>query len=112
MTALYLFLIALFWVLALDCTDFYATVASDFRSFLTQGKFTEPKYVKPFSCSLCMSWWTGLAFLLVTKAVTVPYIVLTLAIAVFTPVIKDAILLIEDMLLGLIQFLRNKLKLN
>ena len=30
--------------------------------------------VKPFACSLCMSWWTGLAYAVITGNVTIPVI--------------------------------------
>lgn len=34
----------------------------------------EIRPVKPFACSLCMTWWTGLTYAVITRNVTIPVI--------------------------------------
>ena len=41
---------------------------------------------KPWSCSLCMSWWTNLIYLLCIGKLTLPYIAIVALFAFLTPV--------------------------
>lgn len=52
---------------------------------------------KPFDCSLCLSWWLGLAYVLVTvRPLTIGYILLPLAYANFNFIINDLIILLRE----------------
>lgn len=98
-----LILIALFWVFVVDIAQFPTEVKKALFRWI-KGKQTP--YVdyslKPFDCSLCLTWWTGLIWIIVT-AFRFDYVVLCLAIACFTPTVKDIILLIRDFLGWLIE---------
>ena len=51
----------------------------------------------PFDCSLCLSWWLGLAYVLVTvRPLTICYILLPLAYANFNFIINDLIILLRE----------------
>ena len=39
---------------------------------------------KPFTCSLCMTWWVSLAYLLIVGKFTLPYIAVAALLAVMT----------------------------
>lgn len=39
---------------------------------------------KPFTCSLCMTWWMSLAYLLIVGKFTLPYIAVAALLAVMT----------------------------
>ena len=41
---------------------------------------------KPFSCSLCCSWWVNLIYLLCIGKLTLPYIAIVALFAFLTPV--------------------------
>lgn len=90
--------IALMWVVILDTTDFYDRVTGGIRAALTRGRFHKPFYVKPFCCSLCMTWWSGVVYLLLTHSVSVLALGYVLGLAFFTPTIKDVLLLVRDLL--------------
>ena len=60
---------------------------------------------KPFSCSLCMTWWTGLIYLVVTgylNWISIAYVAL---LAYLTPVFKDLLLWLRDILTLVIEWL-------
>lgn len=44
---------------------------------------------KPFSCSLCMTWWTGLIYLLISAQFSLMAIALLAVIAAMTPAINS-----------------------
>ena len=91
-----LILTALFWVLVIDIAQFPTEIKRVLFRWL-RGKNTPYRdySLKPFDCSLCLTWWTGLIWILVT-GFRFDYVVLCLGIACFTPIIKDIILLTRD----------------
>lgn len=92
-----LVLIALFWVLVVDIAQFPAEIKRVLFRWL-KGKREYVDYsLKPFDCSLCLTWWTGLIWIIVV-GFRFDYVVLCLGIACFTPIIKDIILLTRDFL--------------
>lgn len=93
-----LLMIATMWVVIIDTTDFYDRVTGGIRAALTGGKLRKPFYVKPFCCSLCMTWWSGVVYLLLTHSVSLLALGYVLGLAFFTPTIKDLCLLVRDLL--------------
>lgn len=92
-----LILIALFWVLVVDIAQFPTEIKRALFRWL-KGKQAYVDYsLKPFDCSLCLTWWTGLIWIIVA-GFRFDYVVLCLGIACFTPIIKDIILLTRDFL--------------
>lgn len=92
-----LILIALFWVLVVDVAQFPAQIKRALFRWI-KGKREYVDYsLKPFDCSLCLTWWTGLIWIIVA-GFRFDYVVLCLGIACFTPTIKDIILLTRDFL--------------
>lgn len=92
-----LILIALFWVLVVDIAQFPAEIKRGLFRWL-KGKREYVDYsLKPFDCSLCLTWWTGLIWIIVA-GFRFDYVVLCLGIACFAPIIKDVILLTRDFL--------------
>ena len=53
---------------------------------------------KPFDCSLCSVWWTGLIYLLITHSFTIPYIAYVALLAFLASTAATALLLIKDAL--------------
>ena len=65
---------------------------------------------KPFSCSLCMTFWCSLGYLLFTSNFTLPYIALVSFLSLissnisgFLFCVKDILALIENLIQRLIQ---------
>ena len=75
-------LITLIWVFIIDLSGFIPTVEEALSKWL-KGNAHIPK---PFNCSLCMSWWTNLIYLLCIGKLTLPYIAIVALFAFLTPV--------------------------
>lgn len=58
-----------------------------------------------FGCSLCITWWIGLLYILFTGMFTWKYIAFVALISFLTPVIKDIMILIQDLFNKLIDLI-------
>ncbi len=74
-------------------------------TFLTKVLKTKARVPKPFSCSLCMTWWTCFFWLLFKGELTWAYAAISLGLAFLTPVVADLCHVIKNLLLRLIQTL-------
>lgn len=63
---------------------------------------------KPWSCSLCMTWWLGLIYLFINKYLSIINIGLVAAFAFLTPLIKDILLSIRELLNRLVWLWDNR----
>lgn len=106
MTILTLLLIAVIWTFILDLCGFAQTIDKLlYRIFYKGRAFRDDARFKPFDCSLCMSWWTGLVYLLITHSFTVLNIAILLCFAWLTPLIKDFFTLIKDIIIKLVDII-------
>lgn len=73
------------------------------------GKWLKGKVIipKPFSCSLCMSWWVNLVYLLCVGQFTLTNITIVAIFAILTPVISTFVIWLREMLIVLIQWFTN-----
>lgn len=100
-----LLLIAICVVMIVDISGFIDSVKIGLKRWLgIKGGVT----LKPFDCSLCMTHWTGLIYLLFTGFTLQSYALL-LFISVLTPTIASAILLIREILDFIIAWVSQKL---
>lgn len=101
-----LILVACIWVLILDISGFVPEVEDMMTRMLKlkRGRVVIPK---PFSCSLCMTFWTGLIYLLVIGQCNFWNIFMTLLVAVLTPEIGELILTAKD----IVRWILNKLNI-
>ena len=60
--------------------------------------------IKPFDCSLCLTFWLGLLYLLIQHAFTIPNIAYVCMLAYLTPNIKGILLYMKELLV----FIENK----
>jgi hypothetical protein len=98
-----LFFIAVVVVVIIDLSGFIDSVKSGLKRWATRGRMSDPNYtLKPIDCSFCMTFWTGLVYLLVT-GITLWSVVWLLLLCFFTPVIKDVLLLVRDLITRLIR---------
>ena len=94
-----LFLISFIWVMILDVSGFM----TQFKGFLGRIFKMSPVLaqnlsLKPIDCSLCMTWWTGLIYLLITHNLSLFYVAITLVFAILTQSTKDLIFLVQDLI--------------
>lgn len=67
--------------------------------------FKEDWSLKPFDCSLCMTFWIGLLYLIIIGSFTIPYIGYVCLLSFLTPIIQEILLMIKDLLIRLIRIL-------
>lgn len=101
-----LFIIAVIVVFIVDISGAIDSLKSGIKWILTKGKMKDSNYViKPIDCSLCMTWWCGLIYLLIIGQFTLKYIAIVCIISTFVEIIKSSILLIEDTITKIIQLI-------
>lgn len=111
MTIFNLFLIAVITVCIIDLSGFIDTFKSVLNKILTKGKISNSDYtLKPIDCSLCMTFWIGLIYLIIYHQLTLLNISILLLIAVSTPIINDVIRLLQDIITKIINIIYNKIQ--
>lgn len=99
-----LFLITLIVVYIVDISGAIDSLKSGLKWLVTKGKMKDSNYIlKPFDCSLCMSFWIGLIYLLIIGYFTLPYVAVVCMFSAFSRILKSTILLIEDILVKIQQ---------
>ena len=111
MIYLNILLIAVIVVIVIDNTDFVDNIKKLISSILTKGKIKSSSYIlKPFDCSLCMTFWISLIYLIIQNQVTLISITYTLVIALLTPQINDLVKLLQDLITKLINIVYRKIQ--
>lgn len=106
MVLINLILIASIVVFIVDISGAIDSLKSGIKWILTKGKMSNDDYrLKPIDCSLCMTFWTGIIYLLVIGQFTLPYFAFVCLLACFSSVIKTSILLVEDILIKITQLI-------
>ena len=112
MVILNLFIISVIWVLILDLCGFALTIDKLlYRIFYKNRPFRDDAHFKPFDCSLCMTWWTCLIYLIVVNALTLPNIAIALLFAWGTTIEKDVLIFVKDLITKIIDCLYTLFKL-
>lgn len=109
MITLNLFLISGIWVLILDIAGFSEEIKKIAGKILgISPSLAQNLELKPITCSLCMTWWTGVIYLIVIGKISFIYISLTLLFACFTSTLKDLIFLVQDLITHFFNQISNK----
>lgn len=99
-------LIAIICVIIIDLSGVTDSIKSALKRIVTKGRMSDPNYsLKPIDCSFCITFWTGLVYMLITHSLTLWMTAYLLCICVMTPVIKDILILIKETLLKIIRYL-------
>lgn len=97
-----LFLIAFIVVYIVDISGAVDSLKTGLKWIITKGKMTDNNYsLKPFDCSLCCTFWSGLIYLFVIGEFTLPYIAVVCLFSAFSEILKNTILLVEDLFVKL-----------
>jgi len=99
MIILNLFLISVIWVLVLDISGIVVSL----KRFICKMLHISPNNAenlnfKPFDCSFCMTWWSGLIFLIIIHKISFLTITLTLLCSFFTTSTKNILYLVKDII--------------
>lgn len=94
-----LFYIAVICVCVIDISGFVNSLKSFITRILTNGKLSSSNFtLKPFDCSLCMTFWSGLIYLFIVNNVSILNIMILLLISISTPLIQDIIRTMIDLM--------------
>lgn len=104
-----LFYIAIIIVYAIDVSPFYRDVTGAIASRLTKGRTHEPIRLKPFSCSLCMTFWVGLIYLIIKGQLSMCFLVVLCGVSALTPAIAQAFDLVLLTIEILIDYAKRKI---
>ena len=98
-------LIAVICVIIIDISGVIESIKSGIKRLLTNGRMSDPNYsLKPLDCSFCITFWTGLAYLLITHSFSLWMLTYLLLICVMTPVIREVIVLIRDLFIKILNY--------
>lgn len=105
-----LILIQLIIVFIIDLSGAVESFKLFISKILTKGRIQTTNFdLKPFTCSLCSTWWIGLIYLLICHSFTIPYIALVALLSFLTPLSSSILLLIKDLAIFLVNKLNMKL---
>lgn len=103
-TLLNLIFIQLIVVFIIDLSGFVDTMKSKISSLLTKGVIKSPDYrIRPFDCSLCMTFWCGLIYLLITHQFTLFFIAFVCLLSITTTLTKDTYYTLHDLYIRLLK---------
>lgn len=88
-------LIALICTMVIDISGFIGEMEGILAKWLGVKSVRIPK---PFSCSLCATFWCSLIYAIIAGEFTLPVIAYSLFIAILTPVFSDIIWNVRDFL--------------
>ena len=103
-----LLILTLITVFIIDISGFFPTILKHLYRWIFDNKREMPydfdwDYVSilfhPLKCSLCSSFWIGVIYLLATSSFTIINLGYVALLAFLTPVFKDALILVKDILI-------------
>lgn len=98
-TLLNLLIIQFITVFIVDISGVVDSIKTGIKWILTKGKMKDSDYrLKPFDCSICMTFWSGLIYLICTSEFTFINIAIVCALAALTMETKNLILLVKDLI--------------
>ena len=104
-------LITICWVIVLDQLHFFEDLTSTIKSILTKGKFRNPINIKPFNCSVCMSFYCNLIYIIIIGKFSIFMIGYILLLSWSAPMISSVLTLLKNIFLKIINTLANKFDL-
>lgn len=103
-----LLLITAILVFIIDLSGFTQSIQHLLKKWLKTNKEI---VIKPFMCSLCMTFWTGIIYTIAINAFTIPMLAYIALLSFMTPVIRDILKLIQDFIIAIINGIYNILNL-
>ena len=105
MTYINIIIIGAIYVFILDISGAWSEITSMISGWITGGKIVKPINIKPFSCSLCMTFWTSLIYLAISHRLPFYTFAFGCLVAFLTPRIKDILLTLDSLLCKLINLI-------
>ena len=109
MILLELLIITLVNIMIIDISGIITDIKRLIAKTLTKSKITTTDFrLKPFDCSFCMTFWTGLIYLIYTNHFTLLNLLIVLLLAFFTDPFKQLLLLLRDLFIKIINYIYGK----
>lgn len=103
-----LLFIQLILVFIIDISGFVDTMKSKLASLLTNGMIRTNEYrIRPFDCSLCATFWTGMIYLIIFHSFTLPLITFVCLLSATTSLSKDIFYTLYDLIVRLLKKIDN-----
>jgi len=93
-----LLLVAAIVVYVVDLSGFTDTWLKAISRFTTRRGYPPVKSLRPFSCSLCMVWWTGLAWAWLQGQFTLPVLAYTAGLSFLSITLRELFIFIRETL--------------
>ena len=87
-----LFEITVIVVIIVDISGYIDSI----KSFVGKVLGINNVKLKPLDCSLCMTFWVSMAYLIYANELSITTLMFSLLLSTMTPIIKDAIYLVRD----------------
>ena len=94
MIYLKLFELTVIVVIVVDISGFVDSI----KTFVGKVLSINNVSLKPLDCSFCVNWWLSLGYLVITNELNLTTVMVTLLLSTMTPIVKDAIYLVRDLL--------------
>lgn len=94
MIYLELFELAVIVVIIIDISGFIDSI----KAFVGKVLGINNVKLKPLDCSFCLNFWASLGYLVITNQLSITAVMVTLLLSTMTPIIKDSIYLIRDLI--------------
>lgn len=109
-TLITLLMIQVIVVCLVDLSGIVTTIKKGLSLLLTKGKVGKSDYqLKPLDCSLCMTFWSGIVYLLCSNCFSIQNIMIVCLLAVSANITKSLFLLLIDLINWLIATIQMKL---
>lgn len=97
-----IFLIAVIVSFGLDVAHFWDEISSIVSGWITKGVVKKPIELKPFSCSLCSTFWISLIYVICINAFSLPMLAYICVCAWATCFIPNIFLFVEGFIVKII----------
>lgn len=96
-----LILISIFWIFIIDLSGIVNSIQHGLSKWVGKTLFIP----RPWSCSLCLTFWTGLAYLIIYGYLNLLGLAALAMVSVMTPQVKDIIIMMKDIITSIITYI-------
>ena len=84
-----------------------STIVDELKQLFWKKLYPKVNYkefrIKPFDCSLCMTFWIGIIYSLIISSLSIPILGFICLLAFLTPITSELLYSIKDLMLKILQ---------